>query len=96
MSLAPSFLKFPLGATVITPGAKAALQACALSPLRVLFLHQCGNWGEVCEEDRQANEQALIDGTRLLSVYPIQDDLRIWIITEADRSVTTILLPEEY
>jgi hypothetical protein len=59
-------------------------------------MHQSGEWGEVGEEDRQENEVSLLKGYRLLSVYRLKDDTKIWIITEADRSVTTILLPEEY
>lgn len=57
--------------------------------------HLSGDWGDVCEEDARANEDALEQGYRILSAYTFKDE-RIWIITEADRSVTTILLPEEY
>jgi len=88
--------KFPLGEIVITDGAHSALKECSISPLFLLFRHRQGNWGEICYEDQQANEQALVEGNRLLSVYPLQDDLRIWIITEADRTTTTLLLPDEY
>ena len=88
--------KFPLGEVVITEGAHSALQECAISPLFLLFRHRQGNWGEMSSEDQQANDRALVEGNRVLSVYPLQDDLRIWIITEADRTVTTLLLPEEY
>ncbi len=58
--------------------------------------HLAGDWGDVCEEDRQANEESLKDGLRLLSVYHTSDGTKFWIITEADRSATTVLLPEEY
>jgi hypothetical protein len=61
-----------------------------------LCRHALGDWGDVDVEDKRANDQALVDGTRLLSAYHSQDDIRFWIITEADRSATTILLPEEY
>jgi len=61
----------------------------------LLALHQAGDWGTVDDEDRQANEAALRDGTRFLSSYGEGDD-RLWVITEADRSVTTILRPDEY
>ena len=58
--------------------------------------HARGDWGEVDAEDKQANQDALVHGERLLSAYRTSLDVRIWVITEADRSVTTILLPEEY
>ncbi|WP_197711002.1 hypothetical protein [Chromatium okenii] len=61
-----------------------------------MFRHRQGNWGEISSEDQQENDRAVVEGNRVLSVYPLQDDLRIWIITEADRTVTTLLLPEEY
>lgn len=55
-----------------------------------------GNWGDVCSEDYQANEEALLTSARLLSMYFTEQNVKFWIITEADRSATTILLPEEY
>ena len=58
--------------------------------------HIVGDWGECCEEDKQANEDALAQGERLLSVYRTSKDEKIWVITEADRSSTCVLLPEEY
>jgi hypothetical protein len=58
--------------------------------------HQSGDWGDVCEAHRAANDQALVEGTRLLSIYCTPQGITSWIITEADRSVTTILLPEDY
>ena len=61
-----------------------------------LHRHQTGDWGDVCDEDRQANDLALLDGTRLLSVYHSGSGTKFWIITEADRSSTTVLLPEDY
>lgn len=64
--------------------------------LRCLQRHQAGDWGNVDEHDRQANESALIEGTRLFSVYHSSQGRKFWIITEADRSVTTVLLPEDY
>jgi len=60
-----------------------------------LTRHATGDWGELCAFDRRQNERALRAGERILSAYPVGEE-RIWIITEADRSVTTILLPEEY
>jgi hypothetical protein len=61
-----------------------------------LARHVSGDWGDVGEEDRLANEEALRDGTRLLSVYRSATGIRFWIITEADRAQTTVLLPEDY
>jgi len=64
-------------------------------PFGYITRHATGDWGELCAFDRRQNETALRDGYRVLSSYPIGEE-RIWIITEADRAVTTILLPEEY
>jgi hypothetical protein len=86
--------KFRLGHLVSTPNALSQLQQEDI--LKALQRHQGGDWGDVDEHDRQANDQALIEGTRLLSVYHAATGTRFWIITEADRSVTTILLPEDY
>ena len=65
-------------------------------PADLLARHQRGDWGEVCEEDRLANESALREGERLFSVYRLSSGTKIWIITERDRSSTTLLLPSEY
>ena len=65
-------------------------------PLTYLQRHLAGDWGEVDEHDRRENELSLIQGFRLLSAYTLNSGTKIWIITEADRSVTTLLLPEEY
>lgn len=86
--------KFQLGKCVLTPGAISVL-ASGVNPYLLLARHVTGDWGDVSAEDRQANDRALIDGTRLLSAYVISGH-PIWVITEADRSVTTILLPSEY
>ncbi len=88
--------RFPLGQLVATPGALEVLQKSGQSPADFLDRHSKGDWGEVCDEDKQANEDALVQGTRLLSAYRTQRGKRLWIITEADRSATTVLLPEEY
>ena len=85
--------KFPLGQIVITANADARLDAQAVN--EGLTRHAAGDWGEVCREDAALNDESLKDGDRLLSVYG-QGDRRFWIITEADRSVTTVLLPEDY
>jgi hypothetical protein len=58
--------------------------------------HANGDWGEVCDEDRESNEEALIHGSRLMSVYSSKGEVTFWIVTEWDRSVTTVLLPEDY
>jgi hypothetical protein len=88
---------FPLGEIVATPGALAALGKAGQTPLDFLSRHVCGDWGELSEDDRKENRLSLKRGFRLLSSYRTSaDDTRVWVITEADRSVTTILLPEEY
>lgn len=88
--------KFSMGMVFATPGALGAFEVADESSLVFLMRHAGGDWGEVCEEDRQANEFALENELRLFSVYHLGDGTKIWIITEADRSVTTILLPSEY
>jgi hypothetical protein len=88
--------RFPLGQLVVTPGALAALAESEQSPMEFVRWHHQGDWGEVPEEDRQENEYAVTHGFRLVSAYTLRTGVRIWIITEADRSATTILLPSEY
>jgi len=88
--------KFPLGQAVITPGALAAFQTAGQDPVDFIRRHAQGDWGELDQEDIEENEFSLVSGLRLLSAYTLTDGTRIWIITEADRSATTILLPEEY
>lgn len=88
--------RFSLGKTVITPGALAALKEAGQQPLDFLTRHHSGDWGELCEEDRAVNEEALQSGLRLLSAYRTSQGTKLWIITEADRASTCILLPEEY
>lgn len=89
-------MTFPLGEIVATPGALAAFTNNTQSPLPFLGRHQSGDWGDVPEEDRRENELSVRMGFRILSAYTLNDGTKFWIITEADRSVTTILLPEEY
>ena len=93
---ANSVPKFPLGKVVATPGALAALAEAGQTPIQFLSRHVNGDWGDCDGEDRQANEDALRHGDRLLSVYQTPKGKRIWVITEADRSSTCVLLPEEY
>lgn len=88
--------KFSLGQVVATPGAIDALARSGQSPMEFLNRHAVGDWGEVDEQDRQANDDSVVHGARLLSVYRTKLGDRIWIITEWDRSVTTLLLPDEY
>ena len=89
-------IKFQLGQTVATPGALEALADSNELPTSYIERHMQGDWGEVDEHDRKENELSLKQGFRLLSAYTLKSGVKIWIITEADRSVTTILLPSEY
>ena len=85
----------PLGRVVATPGALELLKGAGGNPFDYLARHATGDWGNLCAFDRRQNEIALREGLRVLSSYDVLAG-RIWIITEPDRSVTTILLPEEY
>jgi hypothetical protein len=85
-----------LGGTYATPGASAALEEAHQSAAEFLQRHEAGDWGEVGPEDWAENELSIREGFRILSAYTLKTGVKIWIITEADRSVTTILLPEEY
>jgi hypothetical protein len=86
-------VRFPLGQLVIT--ANASLRLSTEEVLSGLRRHACGDWGDLCPEDTLANDHALHDGDRLLSAYG-QGEERFWIISEADRSLTTVLLPDDY
>lgn len=92
----PSTPKFSPGQIVATPGALAALASHGCTAAALLARHLAGDWRCVPPEDAQANEQALASENRLLSSYLIGPKARIWVITEGDRSVTTLLLPSEY
>ncbi len=87
---------FPLGSVHLTIGAREALSESNELPNEFLALHQSGNWGEVCKEDAQENIFSVKEGFRILSSYRTSKNVKIWCITEACRSSTTILLPEEY
>lgn len=91
-----SILSFPLGQIVATPGALEALEHAAINALDLIQRHQSGDWGNVPPSDAEENMRSVENGWRILSSYVISDDQNLWIITEADRSVTTLLLPEEY
>ena len=87
---------FELGQTVATPGALAALQKAGQEPADFLRRHVACDWGDLSDEDQKENDYSLENGFRLLSSYRTNAGDKLWIITEADRSATTLLLPEEY
>lgn len=87
---------FPLGQVVATPGALEALEESGQEPIEFLRRHMRGDWGQLDKEDIQENEYSLKHGLRLLSSYRTNNGTKIWVITEWDRSVTTLLKPEEY
>jgi glycine cleavage system aminomethyltransferase T len=91
-----SAARFALGQTVITPGAQEALEVAGQTAIEFLRRHVSGDWGELSDGDIQENELSVEQGFRLLSRYETAKGERFWIITEADRSATTILLPLEY
>ena len=86
---------FPLGRVVATPGAIALMKAARIDPTQLLQRHQSGDWGDLGEEDWRENDFAIGRALRIFSAYGQPPD-RLWVITEADRSVTTILRPDEY
>jgi len=88
--------RFCLGQIVVTPNALEAMQKAGQNALEMLKRHINGDWGEIDSEDRLANDQAVDNGGRILSAYSLKDGTKLWIITEADRSSTCILLPEDY
>ena len=93
--------KFAPGVLLATPGAMEALERNGQAPFEFLNRHLIGDWGDLDQDDRQANEQALVDGSRLLSAYHLKDGTKVWLITEAvgengRRKSSTFLLPEEY
>jgi hypothetical protein len=85
--------KFPLGHVVITANASQHLDTIAVN--EALRRHAGGDWGDICAEDACENEYSLTHGFRLLSAYGT-GERRFWLITEADRSVTTVLMPSDY
>lgn len=88
--------RFPTGQLVVTQGVDELIRHGRLNPSAYLSRHLTGDWGDLSDEDRHLNDAALKSGDRLLSSYQVSPDLKLWIITEWDRSVTTLLLPEEY
>ncbi len=95
----PSAARFPLGQVVATPGALQQLETHCVDVFALLARHVGGDWGEVGAADAAANEAALLQGGRLFSAYALstaEGAPRVWVISEADRAATTLLLPEEY
>ena len=99
--------KFVLGKVVATANfIDAILDNCAIvsgydnevadEAMQALIRHANGDWGEACDEDKRSNDAAVKNGTQILSVYRAQNGIKFWVITEGDRSVTTLLLPEDY
>ena len=87
---------FQLGEIVLTPGALHALREADNPGVEFLYRHQTGDWGDVPDEDKAENEFSVDKGFRILSAYHLNTGVQVWIITEADRSSTTVLLPSEY
>jgi len=88
-------VRFELGRVVATPGALDAMEEAGTEPSELLRRHLGGDWGELDAHDRRENQLSLKHGFRVLSSYPVGGQ-KVWIITEADRSATTMLLPSEY
>ena len=86
---------FPLGMVVMTPGAAALLAESETPSRQIIARHQTGDWGDLPNESKKLNDEAIGQEYRLLSSYCVGDG-KIWVITEADRSATTLLLPSEY
>lgn len=87
---------FDLGRVMATPGALDALAQAKVMPMDLIARHANGDWGDLGDEDKAANQHALESDNRIFSSYILQDGVKIWVITEWDRSYTTILLPSEY
>lgn len=88
--------RFAVGRIMATPAARDALQAAGVDPLALLARHVTGDWGDVDAQSAQENEFSIGRHLRILSAYALPDGARVWVLTEADRSMTTILLPGEY
>lgn len=92
----PSITRFALGQTYVTPGAGEALMIAGQTGIEFLRRHMSGDFGDLSDEDATENELSLREGFRVLSSYRTASGEKLWIITEADRSSTTILLPSQY
>jgi hypothetical protein len=88
--------RFQLGSKFITPGAIEALNIAGQDGIEFLFRHQSGDWGDLSDDDKQENEFSVDKQLRIFSAYHTAKGEKLWVITEADRSATTILLPSEY
>jgi len=88
--------RLSLGRVLSTPAALDAMEQAGVSPTLYLRRHATGDWGELSEEDRQENELSVEQGFRVMSVYRLPSDVKMYVITEADRSATTFLLPADY
>ena len=88
--------RFRLGTLCGTPGALDALRTAGMDIADLLQRHVTGDWGDVDAEDRETNERAVQHGGQIVSSYVLSTQVKVWVISEADRSVTTLLLPEEY
>lgn len=93
--LATNSLNLPLGQLLATPGALSVLERNRVRLFDLIKRHQAGDWGDISPDDWAANDLAVAQGGRILSAY-LTSGGRFWVITEADRSATTVLLPEEY
>ena len=87
---------FELGQIVTTPAVLEAFRKTGESPMKFIDRHVTGDWDHMNKNDRHANELSLQSGARIFTAFDLQDQTRIWVITEADRSATTLLLPEDY
>jgi hypothetical protein len=87
---------FALGLIVATPGAIEAMSAAATNGFEYLTRHVLGDWGDLSQDDKRENELSVREGFRILSAYTLRTGVKIWIITEADRTSTCFLLPSEY
>jgi len=87
--------RFQLGNLLATPGAMELMERKSILAGDLLLRHRSGDWGDLCHQDKAANDSAVAHGERILSSYKFGSD-KLWVITEWDRSATTILLPEEY
>ena len=88
--------RFDLGKVMITPGALDALKAAQQAPFELIQRHASGDWGDLTDEDKRENDISVKQGYLIFSIYNLKGGGKVWIITEADRSATTMLLPSEY
>ena len=94
-------MTFPLGQIVATPAAIRAMEQSGDNARSLLSRHAQKDWGDICAEDWNLNDKAVIDGSRILSAYTLSSGEKVWVITEAaddhgHRAATTLLLPSEY